>query len=279
MTAGGHEVDSVAARFPHLPPSYRQPVPSGDDCHGRIPAHARSDPGWTPWHSQPCDPDGARVCLWEWLVTLPLACLPMPKVPPSSPPPQALLRVSSAVARCCSCPGPVFQATYLTGAANQAAGLEEYYKAAAMVYFISLIPIFLIFLASFRTSGPTSGAALMIVIALGCLGGGYINGEPNQTILRLVVRSLSPRLSRCSMRPPRSCWQRRDSRCSPSSRCPGSSKVDLDQARLIFTPFRLTIYPRSRDNQCRRKTLAVLLPLNANTPPECCECDLVCMAM
>ncbi|EST07377.1 yaaH [Kalmanozyma brasiliensis GHG001] len=76
------------------------------------------------------------------------------------------------------------QATYILGGTSQAAGLEEYYKAAAMVYFISLIPIFLIFLASMRTSGPTSGAALMIVIALGCLGGGYIKGEANQTILK-----------------------------------------------------------------------------------------------
>ncbi|KAJ9475850.1 hypothetical protein PHBOTO_005936 [Pseudozyma hubeiensis] len=76
------------------------------------------------------------------------------------------------------------QATYLTGAANQAAGVEEFYKAAAMVFFIALIPIFLVFLASLRTSGPSAGAALFIVIALGCLGGGYIGGAPNVAVLK-----------------------------------------------------------------------------------------------
>lgn len=76
------------------------------------------------------------------------------------------------------------QGTYLLGAANELAGLEELYKASSMVYFISLIPIFLIFLASLRTSGPVAGAALSIVIALGTLGGGYVTGVPNYTILK-----------------------------------------------------------------------------------------------
>lgn len=76
------------------------------------------------------------------------------------------------------------QSAYVLGAANKLEGVEEFYKASAMVFFISLIPIFLIFLASFRTSGPVAGAALMIVIALGCLGGTYIHGAPNETIAK-----------------------------------------------------------------------------------------------
>lgn len=79
------------------------------------------------------------------------------------------------------------QSTYIVGGATRAnpfAGLEEYYTAAAMVYFISLIPIFLIFLASMRTSAPVAFAALTIVIALGCLGGGYIHGAANAVILK-----------------------------------------------------------------------------------------------
>ncbi|GAC76266.1 hypothetical protein PANT_20d00029 [Moesziomyces antarcticus T-34] len=65
------------------------------------------------------------------------------------------------------------QATYLAGGA---AGLNEYYKAEAMVYFIALIPIFLIFVASARTSGPVAGAALLITVALALLGAAYIGG-------------------------------------------------------------------------------------------------------
>ncbi|SPO30490.1 uncharacterized protein UTRI_06420 [Ustilago trichophora] len=79
------------------------------------------------------------------------------------------------------------QATYVVGGATQAnpmAGVAEFYKAAAMVFFIALIPIFLIFLASLRTSGPIAGAALTIVAALGCLGGAYISGSPNEVIMK-----------------------------------------------------------------------------------------------
>lgn len=75
------------------------------------------------------------------------------------------------------------QAAYLTGAENQLAGLAEYYKAAAMVNFIAMIPIFLIFLASLRTSVPVAQASLFIVVALILVGSGYISGVPNQTIL------------------------------------------------------------------------------------------------
>lgn len=76
------------------------------------------------------------------------------------------------------------QSTYVLGGANQAAGVAEFYKASAMVFFISLIPIFLIFLASFRTSGPLAGAALLIVVALGCLGGAYIKGVEDLVIAK-----------------------------------------------------------------------------------------------
>lgn len=76
------------------------------------------------------------------------------------------------------------QSTYVLASPTQLAGVSEFYKAAAMVFFISLIPIFLIFIASLRTSAPVAGAALLIVIALGCLGGGYIDGAPQQTILK-----------------------------------------------------------------------------------------------
>lgn len=76
------------------------------------------------------------------------------------------------------------QATYVLGAATQAEGVAEFYKASAMVFFIALIPIFLIFLASLRTSGPIAGAALTIVAALGCLGGAYISGTPDFVIMK-----------------------------------------------------------------------------------------------
>lgn len=76
------------------------------------------------------------------------------------------------------------QSTYVLGASNQLIGVSDFYKAAAMVYFISLIPIFLIFVASLRTSIPVATAALFIVIALGCVGGGYIDGVPHEAILK-----------------------------------------------------------------------------------------------
>lgn len=76
------------------------------------------------------------------------------------------------------------QGTYVLGAANQLEGVAEFYKAAGLVFFVALIPIFLIFLASLRTSAPLAGAALLIVVALGCLGGGYIGGAPNLVILK-----------------------------------------------------------------------------------------------
>lgn len=76
------------------------------------------------------------------------------------------------------------QSTYVLGGANQAEGVAEFYKASAMVFFIALIPIFLIFLASFRTSGPVAGAALLIVVALGCLGGAYVTGVPDLVIAK-----------------------------------------------------------------------------------------------
>lgn len=76
------------------------------------------------------------------------------------------------------------QSAYLGGAANQLAGLKEYYQAAAIVYFVSLIPLFLIFVASFRTSGPVSGATLSIVIALALVGSAYVHGSPNFTLMK-----------------------------------------------------------------------------------------------
>ncbi|SOV02132.1 uncharacterized protein UDID_08633 [Ustilago sp. UG-2017a] len=76
------------------------------------------------------------------------------------------------------------QSTYVLGGANQAAGVAEFYKASAMVFFISLIPIFLIFLVSFRTSGPVAGAAFLIVVAFGCLGGAYIKGMEDLVIAK-----------------------------------------------------------------------------------------------
>ncbi|SJX66388.1 uncharacterized protein SRS1_16710 [Sporisorium reilianum f. sp. reilianum] len=76
------------------------------------------------------------------------------------------------------------QSTYVLGAPNQLAGVAEFYKATALMFFMALIPIFIIFLASLRTSGPVAGAALLIVVALGCLGGGYINGSPNHEVLK-----------------------------------------------------------------------------------------------
>lgn len=76
------------------------------------------------------------------------------------------------------------QSTYVLGGANPLAGVSEFYKAAGMVFFVSLIPIFLIFVASLRTSAPVSGAALLIVVALGTLGGGYIDGSPEHAILK-----------------------------------------------------------------------------------------------
>lgn len=76
------------------------------------------------------------------------------------------------------------QSTYLLGAENPAEGLAEFYKGAGMVFFIALIPMFLVFLASFRTSAPIALACLFIVVALGCVGGGYIHGLPNRTVLK-----------------------------------------------------------------------------------------------
>lgn len=76
------------------------------------------------------------------------------------------------------------QASYLGGAANQALGLQEYYKAVAMVNFVAMIPIFIIFLASLRTSVPVANSALFIVVALILIGAGYVNGVPNEMVLK-----------------------------------------------------------------------------------------------
>ncbi len=87
-------------------------------------------------------------------------------------------------AACLFLPWVNIQASYLLGAPTPTEGLAEFYKAVAIFFFIALIPIFLISLASLRTSVPVAGAALLIVVALGCLSGGFVDGYPNLTILK-----------------------------------------------------------------------------------------------
>ncbi|SNX87788.1 uncharacterized protein MEPE_06499 [Melanopsichium pennsylvanicum] len=79
------------------------------------------------------------------------------------------------------------QSAYIVGGATQAnplGGVEEFYKAIAMTYFVSLIPIFLILLGSFRTSVPIAGAALTIVIAMAVFGSAYVDGSANSTLMK-----------------------------------------------------------------------------------------------
>lgn len=68
------------------------------------------------------------------------------------------------------------QQSFIASATSQVAGLEEFHKALAMCYFVGLIPIFLIFVASFRTSAPLAVAMLLVVVAFGCAGGAYVHG-------------------------------------------------------------------------------------------------------
>lgn len=67
------------------------------------------------------------------------------------------------------------QQSFIDG--NPTSGYDEFHKALAMVFFIGLIPVFLIFIASFRTSAPLAMALLLIVAAFGTAGGAYVHGH------------------------------------------------------------------------------------------------------
>ncbi|PWN43946.1 hypothetical protein IE81DRAFT_321862 [Ceraceosorus guamensis] len=66
------------------------------------------------------------------------------------------------------------QAAYVMEAeGNIPLGTKELYNALAVVFICSFVPVFIIFLASFKTAAPVSSAALFIVIALIVLGVGF----------------------------------------------------------------------------------------------------------
>jgi len=67
------------------------------------------------------------------------------------------------------------QAAYLESAASPVEGLLALNKALGIVFFGAMIPVFILFLASFKTAVPISFAALCIVVALILQGSAYIH--------------------------------------------------------------------------------------------------------
>ena len=53
-------------------------------------------------------------------------------------------------------------------------GVLALYKALGLLFFVAMIPVFLVFLASFKTAIPIAGGAMMITIALILNGVNYI---------------------------------------------------------------------------------------------------------
>jgi succinate-acetate transporter protein len=67
------------------------------------------------------------------------------------------------------------QEAYLSEATSQAEGLLALNKALGILFLCAMIPIFLLFLASFKTAVPISFAAICIVVALILQGTAYLH--------------------------------------------------------------------------------------------------------
>ncbi|PWN87209.1 hypothetical protein FA10DRAFT_198096 [Acaromyces ingoldii] len=67
------------------------------------------------------------------------------------------------------------QAAYIGKAASLEEGILDLYKALSLLFFCAMIPVFLVFLASFKTAMPIAGGALMIVIAVILQGTNYLH--------------------------------------------------------------------------------------------------------
>ncbi|UZJ55398.1 hypothetical protein CBS101457_004718 [Exobasidium rhododendri] len=67
------------------------------------------------------------------------------------------------------------QAAYIESATSATEGALALNKALGIIFLCAMIPIFLVFLASFKTAIPTSFSALLIVLALILQGSAYLN--------------------------------------------------------------------------------------------------------
>lgn len=67
------------------------------------------------------------------------------------------------------------QSAYLSSASSLEEGVLELYKALSFVFFVALIPVFIVFLAAFKTAVPLAGGALLICIAIILQGVNYLH--------------------------------------------------------------------------------------------------------
>ncbi|PWN92623.1 hypothetical protein FA10DRAFT_270268 [Acaromyces ingoldii] len=67
------------------------------------------------------------------------------------------------------------QAAYIGNAASVQEGMLDLLKALSLFFFCAMIPVFFIFLASFKTAVPVAGGALLIVVSLILNGANYIH--------------------------------------------------------------------------------------------------------
>lgn len=76
------------------------------------------------------------------------------------------------------------QVAYVTAArGNLQLGALELYNALSVLFFVSFTPIFIIFLASFKTAAPVSSSALLISLALIMIAVSY-KDYPREALLK-----------------------------------------------------------------------------------------------
>jgi succinate-acetate transporter protein len=82
------------------------------------------------------------------------------------------------------------EAAYAEGATSELEGITALYKALGIFFFCAMIPVFIIFLASFKTAIPVSFAAFCIVVAF-ILQGSYYLKFPSEAHLMTGAGALA----------------------------------------------------------------------------------------
>lgn len=75
------------------------------------------------------------------------------------------------------------QAAYIAPAPSLLAGVVDLYKSLSLVFFVALIPIFIVFLSALKTAFPLAGGAFLICIAV-ILDGVYFLQFPSQEVIK-----------------------------------------------------------------------------------------------
>lgn len=81
------------------------------------------------------------------------------------------------------------QGAYIGAAPSLAVGAVDLYKALSMVFFVALIPVFIVFLSALKTAVPLAGGAFLICIAI-ILDGVYYLQFPSQEVIKTTSGAL-----------------------------------------------------------------------------------------